>query len=331
MDEPDLEARALAWSRYWRSGARHSCPGSFVDHYGAATQRFWTLCFARIRTSEGLLELGCGNGSLIRFLAQVGEPWPQRIDAVDLAELEQGWLDGQPPALRSRIRLHPRTPATRLPIADHSVHRVYSQYALEYFASDACWSEIGRTLAPGAELAAVVHHRGSHLVRLAQSESQDSQWLLAEQGPLDRAAELLPWLAMSADAGARARREADPQAAAARQQFNAAFARVSARIEAAEFPDLLRDAAERVMKILQAAPVSGAASARSALDALRAELVDNRLRVAELVDCALDGQGIEAWIERLRSLAFSRFEVAEIVEQGYLFGWSLVASRGSRE
>lgn len=327
MDELDLEARALAWSRYWRSGTRHSCPGSFAEHYGAATQAFWRQCFARTVAEDRTLELGCGNGSLIRFLAEVGEPWPTHIDAVDLADLNRDWIAELPATMQERVSLHSRTAATRVPVGDGTVNRVFSQFALEYFASEACWNELARVFAPRAELAAVLHHRESHLCALARAESQDSLWLLADDGPLDRAIEMLPWLAMSADIQDRLRRDADPRAANARQRFNASFSRVRERIAAAQFPDLLRDTAERVMHVLKAASKIGEQSALQALQALRHDLKDNRLRVAELVECALDREAIEIWIGRLRQLEFTKFEVAEIVEQGYLFGWSLVASR----
>ncbi len=326
MDESDLEARALAWSRYWRSGTRHSCAGSFTDHYGIATQTFWRACFERVAAGDRVLELGCGNGSLIRWLAQAGTQWPASYDAMDLADLDQSWLSGLPAGLRERVHLHPRTAATRLPSADGTVTQLVSQYALEYFADDACWNEMSRVFAPRATLAAVIHHRGSHLCRLAQAESADSLWLLADDGPLDRAAEMLKWLAMSANL-----RDVDPQAAAARQRFNATYAVVAERIAAAPFPDLLRDTAEHTMRILQAVPASGEAAARQALETLRGELADNRLRVTELVDCALDRDGVDAWAERLREMGFQAVEVGEIVEQGYLFGWRLMASRGRTE
>lgn len=331
MEESDLKARALAWSRYWRSGIRHSCPGSFAEHYGEATQAFWRGCFADVTDGDQTLELGCGNGSLIRWFAQAAARWPARYEAVDLAELDRHWLSQLPPELRERVRLHPQTSAMRLPLDAAIVNQVFSQYALEYFATDDCWSEISRVLASRATLAAIVHHRGSHPCRLAQAEASDSDWLLADGGPLDRAMAMLPWLAMSADPRDRIRRGADPRATEARQQFNTAFAQVSERMAASPVPDLLGDAAERTMRILEAVAIGGETEARAALQQLRAEIADNRLRVAELVDCALDRAGIDAWARRLSGMGFTSVAIGEIVEQGYLFGWSLVARRGWKE
>lgn len=331
MDASDLKARAVAWSRYWRSGARHSCPDSFTDHYGSATQAFWHERFVRAAPDARALEIGCGNGSLIRWLAQSAAPFPQRMDAVDLADLDARWLDALPPGLRERVSLHPRTTATCLPLDAGAITLICSQYALEYFADEACWMEFERVLAPRATLAAIVHHRDSHLCRVARIEASDSQWLLAVDGPLDRAERMLPWLAMSAGEEGRVRREADPLAAQARQRFNASFTVVEERIAESPFPDLLRDTAEHTMRILQAVPDSGLSAARQSLRVLRATLEDNRLRVAELVDCALDRERVAAWTARLQRMGFATVSLDEIVEQGYLFGWSLVASRERKE
>ena len=81
------------------------------------------------------------------------------------------------------------------------------------------------------------------------------------------------------------------------------------------------------MRILQAAAGRGAAPSIDALRVLRAELEDNRLRVAELVACALDREGIERWQRQLQQIGCTQIEVGEIREQNHLFGWSLVARR----
>jgi SAM-dependent methyltransferase len=330
-NEQAAQTRARAWSRYWRSGARHSCPNAFVDHYGTATQAFWRERFGSLSPNDHVLELGCGNGSLIRFLSGACATMPASITGVDLAELDPEWLAQLPEPARSRTRICMRTSAHALPLTDASTTLVCSQYALEYFASEDCWRELDRIMRDGAALAAVVHHRDSHLCRVAQAELADSDLLLARDGPLDRAEVVLPWMALPTDSTERGRRDTDPLAVAARQRFNESFRGLGERIAGAEFPDLLLEAAYRVKRILQAATSRGGAAAQQSLALLRADLSDNRLRVAELVDCALDRHGMDLWTQRLRRLNFNRIEVGEIVEQGHLFGWSLFAERGRQQ
>ncbi|MFA5941755.1 MAG: class I SAM-dependent methyltransferase [Sinimarinibacterium sp.] len=315
-------ARAQAWSRYWASGARHSCTGSFEDHYGTATRAFWQAQFLALDANDHVLELGCGNGSLIRLLNDAGrEHWPARIDGVDLARLDAGWLDRLQPDMLARVRLHANTPATALPTADGEITRLYSQFALEYFATDAVWRELERVAAPSAGFAAIMHHRGSHLCRLAQAEQAHCDWLLSPGGPLEHARRMLPLLAGDGEA----RRGGD--ARYMREEFNAVFTALSERAARLGFGDVLHDTAERAMQILSSAAARGEPEAAATLQELARSVEDNRLRVAELTTHALDRDAAQGWARRLSTLGFAGVELGEVVEQGYLFGWRLCARR----
>lgn len=320
----DLGSRAEAWTRYWATGARHSCTGSFEDHYGAGTQAFWTAQFRRMGANDRVLELGCGNGSLIRLLARDGpEVWPAIIDAVDLAQLDSRWLQGLDTVLRGRVRLHAGVSAATLPIPDGVVTRVFGQFALEYFASEVVWKEIERVVAPRAEIALIVHHRDSRPFAVALAERAHCDWLLQPEGALEQAERILPLVAEKAAPGRSANAR---QAEAARVRFNAVFAALGERAAQSPFGDILHETALGVMRILSGA--SGREpEAREALCELRRKVEDNRLRVAELVEHALDGDAAVLWVEQLRRSGFAEVELGELVESGYLFGWRLHARR----
>ncbi|TJY59278.1 class I SAM-dependent methyltransferase [Sinimarinibacterium sp. CAU 1509] len=318
----DASARAQAWTRYWASGARHSCTGSFDDHYGTATQAFWRAQFLAINAKERVLELGCGNGSLIRLLNDADRKcWPARIDGVDLARLDAGWLDLLQPDLRTRVQVHPNTSAAALPVADGEINWLFSQFALEYFASEPVWRELARVAAPSATIAAIMHHRGSHLFRLAQVEHAHCDWLLASGGPLDHAKRMLPLLAGGSEArqGGKALRM--------RTEFNAVFAALGERAVELGFGDVLHETAEKVMRILSVAETRGESESASALDELMCSVQGNRLRVAELAAHALDDDALEGWAQRLRSMGFADIEIGEVIEHGHLVGWRLCARR----
>lgn len=322
--ESHLGSRAEAWTRYWATGARHSCTGSFDDHYGAATQAFWTGQFRRMGANDRVLELGCGNGSLIRLLDRTGpEVWPAIIDAVDLAQLDSRWLQSLDALLRGRVRLHTGVSAATLPIPDGVVTRVFSQFALEYFASEVVWKEIERIVAPNAEIALIVHHRDSRPFDVASAEQAHCDWLLQPGGALEQAERILPFVAEKA---APDQSERGRQAETARGQFNAVFAALGKRAANLAFGDVLHETALCVMQILSSAS-SREQEAREALRELRRKVEDNRLRVAELVDHALDGDAAALWVEQLHRSGFAEVELGELVESGYLFGWRLHARR----
>lgn len=320
----DLGSRAEAWTRYWATGARHSCAGSFEDHYGTQTQAFWTAQFRRMGANDRVLELGCGNGSLIRLLDHTGpDVWPDVIDAVDLAQLDASWMQSLDPALRGRVRLHPGVSAATLPIPDAAVTRIFSQFALEYFASDGVWKELERVAASRAEIALIVHYRDSRPFAVAREERAHCEWLLQPDGALEQAERILPLVAEKPAPGQSTRAA---QAEAARAQFNAVFAALGERAAKSAFGDILHETALAAMQILSTA--SGREhAARHALGELRRKVEDNRLRVAELVDHALDADAAALWVEQLRRSGFTEVELGELVESGYLFGWRLHARR----
>ncbi len=320
--------RAGAWSRYWATGARHSCAGSFSGHYGQATAQFWKDQFLQIRESDHLLELGCGNGSLLRFLAETDLPaLPAEISAVDQAQLDQSWLNGLPTSLIQRLQVCPGTSAESLPLADGVVNRFYSQYALEYFAADAVWTEIDRVLAPAATISLICHHAHSLLATVAQSEAQHCEWLLSADGVLEKASLLLPVFFDLAVHGA-AHLNQDEQALRRRSEFNNVLLALEERARAFDHGDVLHDVAQQVMRILKMASQAGSQQhTLAAMEQLRNAVQDSRLRASELVACALNEEDIQVWTDQLKKLRLQDIQVAEIHEQSHLFGWTITASR----
>lgn len=319
-----------AWSRYWATGARHSCPTSFADHYGCATQHFWIEQFGQMGAQDHVLELGCGNGSLIRFMASQDICLPRRMDAIDASVLDTVWQQSLPEAWQSRLTVWPAVDARRLPLADGSVNHVYSQYALEYIAREdgapSIWTELARVAAPQARLALIVHHRQSHLTQVAAAEREHCDWMLRENGVFALAQQALPLFTLAATPAGRQRLVTDAGAQMLRAQLNMQLDALSARAAALPHAEVLDESARALMRVLH---LAGAAPepARQALQNLRQRLEDNRLRVAELVDAAVDTVVLDEWRHRLRDVGFMRMNAMEIHEQNLLFGWGIEASR----
>jgi len=328
MPSTDTTARASSWSRYWASGVRHSCTATFDGHYGDAIAAFWGARLQEMAADDVVLEVGCGNGSLIRFMQDVSLPaLPAEIHAVDLAQVDSSWLEQLRPELRERVVLHAGAEVSSVPLQAGEVTRVFSQYALEYFATEHVWSALEEMLAPNACLAAIIHHKDSRLSQVSSAESQHFDWLLQADGPLDCAQRILPLLAAVGTPNSQEKIGTDPAAERKRADFNRIYRALDARAQASSFGDVLHDVAQQVMRVLKESSTVGEAVASDALADLRRRVVDNRLRVAELVQCALDRSGVEAWVARLREAGFEHFDLNEVNEQGYLFGWSLVARR----
>ena len=106
-----------------------------------------------------VLEIGCGNGALTRFLPSVGGPADRKIHAIDIAKLspEISTVEG--------VTFHAETPAETLPFGDGVFDSVVSQFGFEYADFEPAIKEVARVCKAGAKITFISHHRSSWLCR----------------------------------------------------------------------------------------------------------------------------------------------------------------------
>jgi SAM-dependent methyltransferase len=302
------EERRESWSRYWASGALHSCATSFAGNYDDDIGAFWREAFADLDASRRVLDIATGNGPLPKLIADLCPDLPE-IDAVDLAEVRPAWHAGLPAAHRERIRFHVGIAAERLPFADGRFDLVTSQYGIEYSDLARSLPEARRVAQPQARLAFVLHHIDALPVRIGRAEIEHLAFLQGEAGLLAAARGFLPWHAQAAGQGAP------------RATFDAALKQVHERAQSAHAADVLHETLVAVIKLAQAAPSLGPAAVDSQLAALSQHLADDELRQSELVAHALTRMQVEAMAAALAPDA--AFDLRELRVRGELFGWGL--------
>jgi SAM-dependent methyltransferase len=326
--QPQASARrADSWTRYWASGALHSCAGSFAGNYAGAVLEFWRGVFARAPATPRMLELCCGNAPLAKLaLEQVDLPSADAdIDAVDLAAVNPAWLAELPSSRRQQVRVHSQVDVARLPFPVASYDLCLSQYGLEYAPPEALL-EVRRVCRAGGWFAAVMHHQDSLPVRIGREENAHADWLLAADGPLQAGRAVLEPLARARTAEGQRSLQGDAAAADLRAKFNQAMAQLQARIDAAPTPDLLLEQRDQLMQCLQLAGRRGLPQAMQQWQAQREALLDARLRQRELVDCARDREQLLAWIAPLQA---RHMELAELhFDNGALAGWAVQLQLG---
>lgn len=321
----ELAERARSWDTYWASGALHSCVGSFGGNYAGEVREFWRAVAAGLPTGARLLDVATGNGALpALFIEDLPEAAQLHIDAVDLADVHPSWLAKVAEPARARTHFHSRVKAEQLPFADASFDLAVSQFGLEYTDTARSVAELRRVLKPGGTVALVLHSTASLIVRQAREELGHLDWLLREGQVLDTGARLCEALALAATPEGLRRLERDPAAAALRSAYNALMVQADARAAASPCPDAVVDAQQAVAQALMASRASGSAAVGQQQVAEHArQLRQSRLRLRELVDCALDRAAAEALLapagarlERLVELKFGNGEV---------MGWGAVA------
>jgi SAM-dependent methyltransferase len=329
-----LAQRAENWSRHWRSGVHDSCTGSFKDAntgaYGGAIAAFWKAVFGGLAAGSRVLDVATGNGALPRLLLDARPQRDWSCDAVDLAVPAPHWTRDVPGPQELPLRFHAGIQAEQLPFAERQFQLVVSQFGIEYSDLTRSMPELLRVLAPGGEVALVLHHAQARPVSLAEVEIAHLDWLLAPQGLVGCTADLLEPLSRVATAEGRASLANDPGADAARERFNAAQDALSLRARAVDGADVLFEAQQGVARIVQLALSGGLAAAREALTALSGQLADVRWRLVDLRRHALDQTQLDTLAQTLQ-LAHPQAALTcwPLQERGHLMGWALRLQGGA--
>lgn len=322
---PSAQDRARAWSSYWAGGALHSLGGSFSGNYEGAIGAFWQDVFAQLPEQGRVLDLCCGNSPLGHMLmGSMHASRVVRLAVVDAANIAPAWLSQLRPEVAARIAVHGQTDVAELPFPDAAFELCISQYGIEYVGKPAL-TEAGRVLRSGGRLAAIIHHADALPVRIGREETTHIDALLAPGGLYERAAAMIEPLSRAATPAGRAALMQDAGANAARAAFNDSLRALQQRIDTAQYPDVMLEQREAVMQLLAQVAHMGREAASTRLNELRQGLLDGQLRQRELVEYALDRDGIEALFEAFPGRIAHVDPLA--FDNGELAGWSLVAIR----
>jgi SAM-dependent methyltransferase len=318
--ESSRERRSEVWTRYWRTGALHSCGTSWDGNYGGAIRHHWQAVAGSLGPAVRVLDIATGNGAVPRLLAESAVAEGLVIDAVDLAEIEPAWALDRRNAAQA-IRFHARTSVEALPFDDGTFDLATSQYGIEYADIGRAGAEVARVLRAGGRLSAIVHHAEGVVAQVSREELRHIAWLLAPDGLLDAADVIAGPLAQAATPAGRAALIRDPAAGAARACFNALQDEAEARIAAAAVPDLVHEARQAIAHALQPAIAQGRADrAREALAAYRTSVAEIALRLRELVDRAWDEAACRDHLQTLHAAGLV-LTAEPLRDEGRLLGW----------
>jgi len=318
-----LADRRQSWSAYWASGALHSCVGSFEGNYAGQVREFWRGFASGLPQGARLLDVASGNGALpALFIQDAPADRTLDIDAVDLAAVQPDWLGGLDEAVRRRTRFHPGVVAESLPFADASFDACVSQFGIEYTDLARSVPELRRVLRAGGRVGLVLHSTESLILRQAREELGHLAWLLDEAGLIEVGDGLCDAFALAATPEGIRRLQGDAHATSLRATYNDLMRQGGERAAASPCPDAINESREAVAQALMACRASGSAQpGRQALAALVARLHESRLRLRELVDCALDRDAAENLLAPA-GIALDKIETLRF-GNGEVMGWAL--------
>lgn len=315
----DLSQRQAVWSRYWQTGAAHSCGTSYGERYGGAIAAFWQQVSGDTPEGSRLLDVATGSGAVPRLWRhwRTTDHW----DAVDLSTTPPAWLQDA----GDGVHFHGEVRAEALPFPPASFDLVTSQYGIEYADMQRAVPEVLRVLAPTGGVALVLHHRDARPVTLARTELAHLDWALGTDGLVPACADMLGPAAAASTAEGRERLARDPAAEAARLRFNAAQTALRERTVTQDGADTLVEIRDAVGALIRLAMQRGESQARAGLARWQVALADHRWRLAELCTCALDPAAAQALAARFEQ-AGRRTTLGSLVDGAHLMGWTLRAT-----
>lgn len=314
------EARNRAWSRYWATGAEHSCAGSFDLEGDGALARFWRAVFSDCGQAARILDMGTGNAGLLKLAWDL---LPQghgaHLFGIDLSRPAPSWID--PRLHGERISILGETPMETTGLPADSIDLLVSQFGIEYAERGSVQSECLRLLKRAGRIAFVIHHVDSVITRVAREEVCGIGFLLADEGLINSASVLLPHMA-----DARSGQAVTDEALQARDRFNQAMAQGEQLARDSSSPALLTQAAAGVRQFLSVVERGNLASLQRQLDAYRGELRWAAVRSAEQVACAMDAGQLAEFLQPFRD-ADMEVVAFPLEESDQLIGWAIEGRR----
>lgn len=291
----DQEAGAsAAWTRLWKAGVHHSCAEGISGNYDGAIGAFWEARFSGLQDQSRVVDIGTGNGPLAVLCRSFGlargvRPDIHGIDAADITPVTD-----VPGCDFSGITFHPRTLATDLPFADASVDLLISQYGFEYAPRAAALAEGLRVIGRRGRVAFILHTTDSLVFQVSGKQLDAARFALDHSPIWSDAAALIEVLESAPTAAERERLGRDPRAESVRNAFNASASQLLDTAESQGRPKFLLATIQHIGSVLATLERAGPAASKTALESAFQSLTDERLRLQQMRNAALDQASLAA-------------------------------------
>jgi ubiquinone/menaquinone biosynthesis C-methylase UbiE len=309
------------WSVFWRQGHSTTFGDYFKHGYDGAVANWWNGHVEALEAGSTVLEVGCGNCSLLPFLVRAGSGG--RYIGVDLAAIEISEAAGKGlDESGIEVTLHGETPAESIPEDDASVDIVASVFGIEYSDLDQSLREVQRVLKAGGRFVALLHHDGSIVTSMSKRavseyDETDFRTVIDSLRTISAARDETPSLSDL---------KHNEAAEAARGELN----RLAARYLNDTNPDTANATMFELMtNALKFFKMMGASSEERQrfIQFLATEHEASRERFRQMVSVAFDEGGLRDLEVKLADLGFGNSQIGVVRTNNDILAWELCTEK----
>jgi len=312
-----------AWSRFWRQGHTTTFGDYFDKGYAGPVKHWLDSLPEQIKSTDGplnVLELCCGNGSLLPFLFSLERRFHYTgVDAAKVA-LPDKLQDGMKLATGT-VSLLGNTPIEALPESIQAVSMALSIYGMEYSRLDEALAGLRPRMAPQGQLFALMHHSESIVAKMsaravAEYDEADIESIRQALTTIDDVLIATGNIEML---------KADQQAEQARKFMNGMGNKY---IRGATMDTGNAFMADHVLAALRFFKLLGhRAEERSHfIDELGQEASAARERHQQMLSVAKSAEEMRFLADTMQSMGWSEVKYQELINKEDVIGWTLTAS-----
>lgn len=310
-----------SWDTYWRDAMDGAAYTSGGLHH-PAIQSFWDGFFRRARVeydAPKIIDIASGNGAVVECAASAFGEQSMDFTCLDISASAIRTLKQRFPAVHTIV-----ADALQIPLDSASYDLATSQFGIEYAGLDAI-SEVARLVAPGGQLALLLHNRSGSIYRECAA-SLDAMQRLQE-------ANFIPYAIDMFEKGFAACRGADRadyetaalQLAPAVKTLESIMTQHGGHVANNAVLRLYNDVADIHERIQHYEP----SEVLNWLDRMQGELQAFAGRMASMCDSAIDSNAFERLCEVLRKQSFTTLRAEALADsnQQHPLAWALIAMR----
>jgi ubiquinone/menaquinone biosynthesis C-methylase UbiE len=312
------------WSVFWRHGHSTTFGDYFKQGYDGAVAEWWQSYVRNMDPGTKILEVGCGNCSLLPFLVRSRKRAKYigvDLAAIKVSDIAREGLDDSD----VEVVLYGETPAEHLPVEDQSVDLVASVFGIEYSNLDQSLGEVHRALRPGGKFVALLHHATSVVTSMSKRaiseyDDADFQSIVRALRTISKAREATPSLSELKHNADAERSRATLNRLAEKYLSDTKPATANATMF-----ELMTNAL-KFFKILGA----GSEDRQQFIESLHAEHTASRERFDQMVSVAFDDNRMREFEEKLSNFGFTNTELRVIHTNDSILAWDLCTEKPSQ-